>query len=117
MSTVHLMGRRHPGNENHLDLLGSSDAHIVRGLIAVLQKLFAGQEAKQILAFDVQAFFHRIGLDQFVSAQRRNGLQGMVERIRQLAANISGMGVSPVHSTSEEHGRDAHVTSDKKSHD
>ncbi len=117
MSTVHLMGRRHAGNGNRLDLLGSSDAHIVRGLIAVLQKLFAGQEAREILAFDVQAFFHRIGLDQFVSAQRRNGLQGMVERIRQLAANISGMGVSPVHPTSEEHGRDAHVTSEKKSHD
>ena len=89
MSTVHIVGHHHAGAGHRLDFLGDSDAHIVRGLIAVVQKLFAGQEAREILAFDVQAFFQRIGLEQFVSAQRRNGLQGMVQRIRELAAKIS----------------------------
>ena len=88
MSTVHVVGHRRAGEGHRLDFLGDSDAHIVRGLIAVVQKLFAGQEAKAILAFDVQAFFQRIGLEQFVSAQRRNGLQGMVQRIRDLAGKI-----------------------------
>jgi cysteine desulfurase/selenocysteine lyase len=86
MSKVHLVGRRHAGDGNRLDFVGDSDAHIVRGLIAVLEKLFAGQKAADILAFDVQAFFQRIGLEQFISAQRRNGLQGMIQRIRDLAA-------------------------------
>ena len=86
MSTVHVIGRKVPGDGNRLDFLGDSDAHIVRGLIAVLQKLFSGQKAKDILAFDVQEFFQRIGLEQFISAQRRNGLQGMIKRVRELAA-------------------------------
>jgi cysteine desulfurase/selenocysteine lyase len=86
MSLVHLVGRKQADNGHRLDFLGDSDAHIVRGLIAVLQQLFAGQKAEEILAFDVQAFFQRIGLEQFISAQRRNGLQGMIQRIREWAA-------------------------------
>lgn len=88
MSTVHLFGRKRPGTDDVLDFLAESDAHIVRGLIAVLQKLFAGQKAREILAFDVEAFFNRIGLEQFITVQRRNGLAGMVKRIRALANQI-----------------------------
>src|SRR5260370_32152 len=71
MSTVHLFGRKR--GDSRLDFLADSDAHIVRGLIGVLEKLFAGQKAKEVLAFDVEGFFHRIGLDQIISVQRRNG--------------------------------------------
>jgi cysteine desulfurase/selenocysteine lyase len=88
MSTVHLYGRKVPGSEDRLDFLADSDAHIVRGLIAILEKLFAGQRAGEILEFDVEAFFRRIGLDQFISTQRRNGLAGMVKRIRALAGEL-----------------------------
>ena len=88
MSTVHLFGRKRPGSEDTLDFLADSDAHIVRGLIAVLERLFAGQRAREILAFDVEGFFNRIGLEQFVTVQRRNGLAGMVARIRALATEI-----------------------------
>jgi cysteine desulfurase/selenocysteine lyase len=88
MSTVHLFGRKRPGSADTLDFLADSDAHIVRGLIAVLQRLFAGQPAREILAFDVAGFFNRIGLEQFVTVQRRNGLAGMVARIRALANEI-----------------------------
>jgi cysteine desulfurase/selenocysteine lyase len=69
-----------------------ANADIVRGLIAILQKLFSGQRAADVLAFDVEAFFRRIGLDQFISAQRRNGLAGMVQRIKSLAATIAEQG-------------------------
>ncbi|MDQ3441616.1 MAG: SufE family protein, partial [Planctomycetota bacterium] len=89
MSTVHLFGlaaRNEGGDEKRIDFLADSDAHIVRGLIAVLQRLYSGQKAQEILAFDVEEFFRRIGLDQFITSQRRNGLAGMVSRIRATAS-------------------------------
>jgi cysteine desulfurase / selenocysteine lyase len=85
MSTVHLFGRP-SGDEKRIDFLADSDAHIVRGLIAVLQRLYSGQRAQEILDFDVEEFFRRIGLDQFITSQRRNGLAGMVSRIRATAS-------------------------------
>ena len=39
-------------------------------------------------AFDIEGFFHRIGLDQFITSQRRNGLAGMIQRIRTSAAAL-----------------------------
>jgi cysteine desulfurase / selenocysteine lyase len=87
MSTVHLFGRKRGGNgDARIDFVADSDAHIVRGLIGILQKLFAGQRANDVLAFDVEGFFHRIGLEQFITVQRRSGLAGMVKRVRELAA-------------------------------
>jgi cysteine desulfurase/selenocysteine lyase len=89
MSTVHLFGRP-TGDDKRIDFLADSDAHIVRGLIAVLQRLYSGQKAQEILDFDVEAFFRRIGLDQFITSQRRNGLAGMVKRIRGIASRSLG---------------------------
>ena len=66
---------------------GDSDAHIVRGLIAVLFRLFSGKPAQDILAFDAKAAFKRLGLDGTLSTQRSNGLASMVERIRRDAAD------------------------------
>ncbi|QOV87451.1 SufS family cysteine desulfurase [Humisphaera borealis] len=88
-STVHLFARAHPKSPDRLDFLADSDADIVRGLIAILQKVFAGQRAKDVLAFDVESFFRRLGLDQHLTTGRRNGLAGMVERIRQFAARLA----------------------------
>jgi Cysteine desulfuration protein SufE len=62
----------------------------VRGLIAVLQQLYSGQRARDILAFDVAAFFSRIGLDQHLSLTRRNGLEAMVRRVRRQAETLVG---------------------------
>ncbi|NBB16604.1 cysteine desulfuration protein SufE [Caulobacter sp. SLTY] len=61
---------------------GDSDAHIVRGLIAILMKLYSGRTPDQILAFDSKAAFARLGLDGALSTQRSNGLASMVQRIR-----------------------------------
>jgi cysteine desulfurase/selenocysteine lyase len=88
MSTVHLVGRRKPGADGVIEFAAESDAHIVRGLIAILEKLFSGQRARDVLAFDVEGFFRRINLDQFISSQRRNGLAGMVKRIKSIATEI-----------------------------
>ncbi len=61
---------------------GDSDAHIVRGLIAILFALYSGKRAKEILDTDAFAVFDRLGLSENLTPQRSNGLRAMVERIR-----------------------------------
>ena len=73
---------REPPADNRLTFRGDSDAHIVRGLIAILLRLYSGQTAEEILAFDAKAGFERLGLSGALSTQRSNGLFSMVERIR-----------------------------------
>ena len=71
-----------PEAEGRLGFRGDSDAHIVRGLIAILLRLYSHQTASAILAFDAKAAMERLGLAGALSAQRSNGLFSMVERIR-----------------------------------
>jgi cysteine desulfuration protein SufE len=61
---------------------GDSDAHIVRGLIAILLALYSGKHAKEILETDALELFERIRLRDGLTPQRSNGLRSMVERIR-----------------------------------
>lgn len=89
MSTVHLFARRRPETEDAIDFIADSDADIVRGLIAILEKIFAGQSAREILTFDVEDFFKRLGLEQNLSMGRRNGLSSMIQRIRAYATALS----------------------------
>lgn len=70
------------GTSPVLRFAGDSDAHIVRGLIAILFRMFCGQTAKVILDTDAVSFFQRIGLDDHLTPQRSNGLRSMVNRIR-----------------------------------
>jgi cysteine desulfuration protein SufE len=65
-----------------LSFEGDSDAHIVRGLIAILFALYSGKNAREILAIDSLALFDSIGLRENLTPQRSNGLRSMVERIR-----------------------------------
>ena len=65
-----------------LQFLADSDAHIVRGLIAILFALYSGKHAQDILAIDALALFDRLGLRENLTPQRSNGLRSMVERIR-----------------------------------
>jgi len=88
-STVFLWPRVKPGTTEVVEFLADSDADIVRGLIAVLQRLFSGQEAGEVLAFDVDGYFTRLGLNQHLSMGRRNGLGEMVQRIRSFAARVA----------------------------
>ncbi|MCS0501059.1 SufE family protein [Ancylobacter sp. GSK1Z-4-2] len=66
----------------HLAFLGDSDAHIVRGLIAILLALYSGRAAAEIAGTDPAPVFERIGLKDHLTPQRSNGLRSMVERIR-----------------------------------
>ena len=61
---------------------GDSDAHIVRGLIAILFALYSGKSAKDILDIDPEAVFTQLGLRENLTPQRSNGLRSMVERIQ-----------------------------------
>jgi cysteine desulfuration protein SufE len=61
---------------------GDSDAHIVRGLIAVLFALYSGRGAKEILNADAIKLFEKLGLREHLTPQRSNGFRSMVERIR-----------------------------------
>ncbi len=88
-STVYLHVRRKPGTANVVEFLADSDAAIVRGELALLQKVFSGQRAIDVLGFDVQGFFHRLGLDRHLSPTRRNGLAEMVKRVRGFAASLA----------------------------
>ena len=63
-----------------------SDAHIVKGLIAVLLMLYSGKTAEEILSTDVQGLFERLDLGQHISVNRRNGFYSMTLKMREHAA-------------------------------
>ena len=65
-----------------LSFIGDSDAHIVRGLIAILFALYSGKSADAILDIDANAVLSRLHLKEHLTPQRSNGLLAMVERIR-----------------------------------
>jgi cysteine desulfuration protein SufE len=65
-----------------LTFAGDSDAHIVRGLIAILFAIYSGKHAKDILTTDAITLFERMGLREHLTPQRSNGFRSMVERIR-----------------------------------
>ena len=71
-----------PGPTGALQFRGDSDAHIVRGLIAILLRFYSGRRADEILAFDAKAALAQLGLASALSSQRSNGLVAMIQRIR-----------------------------------
>jgi cysteine desulfuration protein SufE len=83
-SQVWLETRVHPNGASgpSLTFEGDSDAHLVRGLIAILFAVYSGKSAKNILATDAVALFEKMGLREHLTPQRSNGFRSMVERIR-----------------------------------
>lgn len=65
-----------------LHFVGDSDAHIVRGLIAILLTLYSDRQPREILETDAIALFEQLGLGEHLTPQRSNGFRAMVERIR-----------------------------------
>ena len=65
-----------------LTFVGDSDAHIVKGLIALTLALYSGRGADEILATDAGDLFRRLGLSEHLTPQRSNGVRAMVERIK-----------------------------------
>jgi cysteine desulfuration protein SufE len=82
-SQVWLKTSVEPDGENPtLIFTGDSDAHIVRGLIAILFEAYSGHRASEILALDAVEIFRKLGLHEHLTPQRSNGFAAMVERIR-----------------------------------
>jgi len=81
-SQVWLVSEPAAGDGRRLVFRGDSDAHIVRGLIAILLALYSGRNAREIAETDPEKVFQRIGLRDHLTSQRSNGLSSMVARIR-----------------------------------
>ena len=74
-----------------INYVGDSDAHIVRGLIAILLSLYSGQTAKRILDTDAIKLFDELGFRDHLSPQRSNGLRSMVNRVQSDAREALAM--------------------------
>lgn len=74
------------GADGRWHVVADSDAHIVRGLIAVLLTAYQDRTSAEIAAVDIEARFSEIGLDEHLSPNRRNGFFSMVERIKALSS-------------------------------
>ncbi len=77
----------HTEQENRHYFNATSDAHIVRGLEAVLLTLINGKTSDEILKTDIDGIFKQLGLSENLSPTRRNGFYAMVERVRMLATS------------------------------
>jgi len=81
-SQVWFVSRLVTNGEPRLYFRGDSDAHIVRGLIAILFAIYSGRTPGDIVAIDPEEIFARIGLREHLTSQRSNGLSSMLARIR-----------------------------------
>lgn len=81
-SQVWLISESNDDNPPRLAFRGDSDAHIVRGLIAILFRLYSDLTASEILQIDARDVFHRLGLDEHLTPQRSNGFVSMMKRIQ-----------------------------------
>jgi cysteine desulfuration protein SufE len=79
---------REDAGDRRLHWRGDSDAAIVRGLIAVLQVLYAGKTADEVKAVDVEEVFRTLGLERHLTINRRNGFFSMVSRLRALTEEL-----------------------------
>jgi cysteine desulfuration protein SufE len=73
------------GADPQIHLQGDSDAHIVRGLVAIMLALYSGQRASEIETIDAEETLRALGLDEHLTPQRASGLRSMIKRIKQEA--------------------------------
>jgi cysteine desulfuration protein SufE len=87
VSQVWLETTKSDGADPIVSFKGDSDAHIVRGLVALVIAIYSGHKASDIGHTDAMAVLKILGLDQHLSPQRSNGLKSMVQRIQREAAD------------------------------
>ena len=85
-SQVWLVTETGDGKDPVLTFRGDSDAHIVRGLVAIVLAIYSGKPASEVAKLDALETFRKIGMIEHLSAQRANGLRSMVARIQTEAA-------------------------------
>jgi cysteine desulfuration protein SufE len=91
VSQVWLLTHRTDERDPVLDFEGDSDAHIVRGLVAIMLALFSGRRASEIVKIDAEGLMSELGLDDHLTPQRANGLRSMVKRIKRDAEESLAM--------------------------
>lgn len=84
-SQVWLVSENRPDAPGKLYFRGDSDAHLVRGEIALLMRVFSGRAPEEILSIDPRAMFDRLGLSEALTLQRSNGLFSMIGRMQNQA--------------------------------
>ena len=91
-SQVWIEARREsgPGAGTRLHYLGDSDAHIVRGLVALALAIYSGRTAAEILETDAFSIYEKLGLAAHLTPQRSNGVRSMIERIKADARQAVG---------------------------
>lgn len=72
-------------NHNIMTILGDSDAHIVKGLVAILITFYSGNSCADITTNDAKELFNQIGLADQLTPQRAGGLSAMINRIQSAA--------------------------------
>ena len=85
-SQVWLVSETEGGDDPVMRFRGDSDAFIVRGLVSIVLTVYSGHKASEIAKTDAIETFRKIGLVDHLSAQRANGLNAMVRKIRETAA-------------------------------
>lgn len=85
VSQVWILPTVHEADNPKITFLGTSDAHIVRGLIAITLAIFSGKTASEIVKIDQDAIFNQLDLSEHITPQRSNGLLSMVTRIKETA--------------------------------
>jgi len=88
VSQVWLLTEYGQGADPVIRFQGDSDAHIVRGLVAILLALFSDRRASEIMATDAEDTLRGLGLDEHLTPQRSNGLRAMVKRIKRDAEGV-----------------------------
>jgi cysteine desulfuration protein SufE len=88
VSRVWLIADVGDGADPQIHLQGDSDAHIVRGLVAIMLALYSGRRASEIDAIDAEDTLRALGLDEHLTPQRANGLRSMIKRIKQEARSV-----------------------------
>lgn len=86
-SNVWMVARQ--AETGRIELTADSDAMIVRGLLCIILMVYSGRTPQEILDTDITAIFDRLGLDRHLSSARKNGLSGMVQRVRAYAAKAA----------------------------
>lgn len=84
-SNVWLVAQVSRNGESVINIEADSDSMLVKGLVFVLLTIYSGQTPAKILETDVKGIFSQLGFDRYLSVARRNGLSGMVKRIRSIA--------------------------------
>ena len=87
-SQVWLASHSDGGADPVMTFEGDSDAHIVRGLVAIVLEIYSGRHASEIVKLDALDLFAQMHLIEYLTAQRANGLRSMVKRIREEAASV-----------------------------